>query len=395
MKKSITIKVYRPTGEFLADWSDIAKFEGFSKEVNAGLGQCILQLALPFDYTGVELDLNNTIEISIADEDTKINGWKLIYSGYISLITPYVQGKREGIEVCLLGEYTRLSTDIMKTSETIVHYSDSTNGITTTAPGNEADIAVIIKGIITRYRAETTSPKISYSTGNVSAFSKTALFTFNLLTYREALDKCFSMLGSGYYWYVNEFGIMIVKTIHSTPRHTFEFQKHFSEISVQRSMEKVRNNVIVWNGKPSTEDEVFNGYSDLASISKYGRRTEVITDNGIIDDTSADKIGASILENNKDPNVSIICKIIDNNENPFGYDIESIEPGDTCRFIGFNATLSDIFRDNMVISKIDYTPDNVILRVEPTKSGLVDWQDAINKKVIDITNSNVPSAYIV
>ena len=49
----------------------------------------------------------------------------------------------------------------------------------------------------------------------------------------------------------------------------------------------------------------------------------------------------------------------------------------------------------MVISKIDYTPDNVILRVEPTKSGLVDWQDAINKKVIDITNSNVPSAYSV
>ena len=142
MKKDILIKVFRPSGEFLADWSNIAKFEGFSKEVNAGLGQCILELGVPFDYAGGELDLNNTIEISIADEDTKINGWKLIYSGYISLITPYVQGKREGIEVCLLGEYTRLSTDIMKTSETIVHYSDSTNGITTTAPGDEADIAV-------------------------------------------------------------------------------------------------------------------------------------------------------------------------------------------------------------------------------------------------------------
>jgi hypothetical protein len=395
MKKDILIKVYRPSGEFLADWSDIAKFERFSKEINAGLGQCILELGVPFDYAGGELDLNNTVEISVADENTTINGWKLIYSGYISLITPYVQGKKEGITICLLGEYTRLSTDIMKTGETIVHYSDSTNGITTTAPGDEADIALIIKGILTRYRAETTSPKIFYSTANVSAFSKTASFTFNLLTYREAIDKCLSMLGSSYFWYINEFGIMIVKTIDTTPRHTFEFQKHFSEISVQRSMEKVRNNAIVWNGKPVAETEIFNGYSDLASISKYGRRTEIIIDNGITDDTSADKIGASILENNKDPNVSIVCKIIDNNENSFGYDIESIEPGDTCRFIGFNATLTDIFKDNMVITKIDYTPDNVILTVEPTKSGLVDWQDTINKKVIDITNSNVPSAYSV
>lgn len=393
MRKDVSIKVYRPTGEYTGDWSQIAKFEGFSKEINAGLGQCILELAVPFDYTGGELDLNNTVDIYVSDEDTATEGAKRIYSGYISLITPYVQGKKEGILVSLLGEYTRLATDILKTSETVIHYSDSTNGLTTSSPGDEADIAVIIKGIITRYRAETSNPKIAWNTANVSAFSKTASFTFNLLTYRQALDKCFSMLGSSYFWYVDEYNLITVKQRNSTPKHTFEFQKHFSEIRVSRSMEKVRNNIVVWNGLPVDEDEIFNGYSDAVSMAKYGRRSEVFIDNGITDDSSADDIGDSLLENNKEPNISIICKIADNNENPFGYDIESIEPGDTCRFVGFNPSLVDIFKDNMIITKIDYTLDNVILTVEPTKSGLIDWQDSINKKVVDITNAKVPSAY--
>ena len=392
--KNYFIKVYTSDGKFLKDWSGIANFGQFSKEVNSGLGQCIIDLGVPFDYQGTELAVNNNIEILLSDKDTATNRYIKIYSGYISLINPYVEGSKEGIQVYLLGHYTKLSTDILKTNEVIIHYTDETDGLTITPSGTEADLGLVIRGIINRYRIETTNPMIFYGPDSIPLLEIQTLYVFRLMTYREAIDKVFSMLGPNYYWYINEDNLMRIRPKDPAPVHIFEFKKHFTAVDVKKSMEKVRNNMIVWNGLPETEDEIFKGYEHEGSIARYGRRTEIIIDNGITDESSADAIGQSMLDNNNEPNISIICEILDNNENDkFGYDIESINPGDTCRFVGFNSTLSEIFKDNMIITKIDYRISSVILTIEPVKSGLIDWQSRINKKVVDFTNANVPDEY--
>jgi len=391
--KKISIKVFNTGGQMIKEWVN-ATFDGFSKEINSGLGECLITLGEKIDYQGPELKLGNTVEIFVADEDTVDEGFIKIYSGYISLIEPTIDGGTERILVHVLGHYTKLSTDFLKNGSQVVLYSDTTDGLTTTASGTSADLGLILRAIITRYRAETTNPKLYFTLQSIPDVSQTALYSISLKTYREAFDSVCSMLPSGYFWYVDEDGKVSIKNTPTTPTHRFQFGKHFKSLKIEKSMEKIRNFVVVWNGEPVTGDEVFKHYEDEASITQYGRRSDKIVDYGIDDDTSADKIGAKFIAENKDPSIKLTCEIIDNNYDAInGYDIESIQAGDTCSFVGFNASLSEILNENMLITKVDYLFDRVIIEVELKKTGLVDWQKQTSLQVEDLASYNVPESY--
>ena len=78
--KNVTIKVYRPNGDFLTTWKK-AKFSGFTKQLNGGLGSCLIELGEVVTYSGSDLELNNEVQVIITDEDTKDTNekQKLIY----------------------------------------------------------------------------------------------------------------------------------------------------------------------------------------------------------------------------------------------------------------------------------------------------------------------------
>jgi hypothetical protein len=87
---------------------------------------------------------------------------------------------------------------------------------------------------------------------------------------------------------------------------------------------------------------------------------------------------------------------LDNNGNEGkGYDIESINPGDTCSFYGFDADVNDLLRDNMIITKVNYTLDKVELEVQIVKSGMLDTQSKQTIKIGEITSGGlkVPESY--
>jgi len=390
--KEISIKVLDVAGVMLKEWVN-ATFDGFTKEINSGLGECLITLGEKIDYQGPELKLGNTVEIYVSDEDTVDEGFIRIYSGYISMIEPIVDGSKEYILVHVIGHYTKLSLDILKNGSQVVLYSDTTNGLTTTASGTEADLGLILRAIIERYRAETSNPKLYSTLTSIPLISQTALYSISLKTYREAFDAVCSMLPSGYFWNVNEDNLVSIKSKPTTATHKFQFGKHFKAIKIERSMEKIRNFCLIWNGETGASS-VFNHYEDVASIAQYGRRAETIVDYGIDDDTSADKIGAKFIAENKDASVKLVCEILDNNyDSVNGYDIESIQAGDTCSFLNFNASLSDILQDNMLITKVDYLFDRVIIEVELKKTGLVDWQEKTSLKVEDLASYSVPETY--
>ena len=389
--KKISIKVLNSIGEFIKEWTN-ANFNGFTKEINSGLGECLITLGEKFDYQGPELKLGNIVEVFISDEDTITDGYRKIYSGYISMIEPAIDGGEEGIMVHVLGHYTKLSLDILKNGNQVVLYSDTTDGLTTTATGSEADIGLILRAIITRYRAETLNPLLYTTLASIPLISQNALYSISLKSYRDAFDSVCSMLPSGYFWIVDENGLVSIKNKPTTATHEFQFGKHFKSIKIEKSMEKIRNNLIVWNGE--TAGGVFKSYKDDNSITQYGKRTEILVDYGIDDGTSADKIGAKFIAENKDPSIKLTCEILDNNGDANnGYDIESIQAGDTCTFLNFNASLSDVMQENMLITKVDYLFDRVIIEVELKKTGLVDWQEKTSLKVEDLASYNVPESY--
>jgi hypothetical protein len=389
MSKNISIKVYDPNGGFIKEWAN-ADFSGFSKEINAGLGECVINLYEKFDYTGSELKLGNLVEILVSDKQTSTDGWYLIYAGYISLYEPMVDGGKEGITVHLLGHYTKLSLDILKSGSQTTVYTDSTNGIGTSAAA-ATDAGKVIRGIIDRYRAETTSPKMFYSAQSIPLVSQNLNYIFEQKTYREALDIAKDACPSGYFYYVNQFGEVYLKSKSTSPTHTFVLGKHFKSVKVERSMEKIRNVMLIWDGQAAG---IYKQYKDDASISQYGRRVQTLNDYGIQDSGSADNIGNKFISENKDPDIRVVCEILDDNyETVNGYDIESIEPGDTCRFVGFNEEFADIFRDNMLITQVNYNLDRVQLIIENVKSGIVDQTKKTQDEVNQVSTSGIPTTY--
>jgi hypothetical protein len=287
-----------------------------------------------------------------------------------------------------------MSTDFLKSAAVITLYSDSAAGLTVTGPGSAADIGLVLRAIIDRSNAETVGPKLSYDVAGIPLMGQDVLYSTNIKSYREAFDKIISMYAGYSFWYVDEYGVVRIKTKPATPTHTFELSTQVKNIKIQRSLEKLRNFLIIWNGEAVGSDSlVFKHYQDDASILQFGRRADYMQDNGIGDEATADKIGANYLAQNKDPDITATVEIIDNNYDVNGYDIESIQPGDTCRFVGFNASNANYFYDNMLITKVDYQLDRVVLTIEMTKSDIINWQDKTAKEVNDLRSQGSPDTY--
>ena len=203
-----------------------------------GLGSASWNTACPLIMTPTTSKKAMTWKFCIADRETTGDNQhdnlsaRIVYKGYISLIERAVSGTSESVTVHLLGYYTRLALDVLKNSAQTTLYSHNTTGLTTTSGSMAAaDIGLMVRAVIDRYRAETTDPKIFYvGTTDIPNTGTTATYAFEQKTYREALDKLKDMAPADVYWYVNEAGRLTFKAIPSTPTHTFIFGKHFSAL---------------------------------------------------------------------------------------------------------------------------------------------------------------------
>ncbi len=173
----------------------------------------------------------------------------------------------------MLGYYTRLSLDVLKNGSQTTLYSNSTTGLTTTLGSQDAaDIGDMASAVIDRYRTEASDTSIYYTADDIPDTSTTATFSFSQKTYRDAIDDLKALAPEGTYWYVDETGRFSFKPTPTTATHTFVFGKHFLDVNVQRSLEKVRNVLLLWNGKTGGSS-IYKHYEDTASIALYGRRT--------------------------------------------------------------------------------------------------------------------------
>lgn len=397
MKKQALAIVSDPSGNYLTTWT-VFRFAGFEKQLYGGLGECVLETSFAFDYGGADIALGNNIEIRISDADTAASATgdpRIIYRGYVSLIERDVDGPAEGIKVHLLGDYTRLALDVLKSGTQTTLYSNASSGlVTASASQSAADIGLMVRTVIDRYRLESASPRVSYASGGVPNTGTTATYTFQQKTYREALDKLLQMSPPGTYYYINELGLLTFNTPATAPVHKFVFGRHFSKLHIEQSLEAVRNFLLVWNGKTGA-DSVYKHYQDDRSVGLYGRRTQVQNDYGAADADGADLNGVRFLSRYKNPDLQVQCTIFDNTSNDFGYDIESINPGDTCSFYGFDASSGILFQDNMIITSVRYTLDSAAITVRFASNSIFDVQSDQGQKISDLGSGglNIPETY--
>ncbi len=393
MRKELTVAIYSARGGLLGTW-DAFRFAGFRKELNAGLGDCTITLPLAFDSASATLTEGNIVELRIADNDTLAAGPRTIYRGYISRTVRYSEGGRDGIEVTLLGFYTLLGVRILKNGAQTTLYSNASAGLTT-ASGSQgaADIGLMVRAVMDRYAAEHSDSSIFTHLRAAPNTSTTATYTFQQKTYREALERLRLMAPVGTFYYVNENGLLTFGQKPATATHTFVLGRHFSDVSIERNLENMRNTLLLWDGKAGG---TYKRYADAGSIQQYGARMEANNDFGMASVAAADLIGAKFLDETAQPEVKVRATILDNGLNSDkGYDIESIQPGDTCTLQGFNPNIAALLREAMLITSVEYHLDRAVIEVQAVKSGLVDFQQQQGQQLRDLGNGglSIPASY--
>ena len=398
MAKQIIIKSYNSSGTYIGNIND-ATFDNFSKMINGGLSELILKLARTidtFNATG-DVTIGNKIEIWIIDEDTGNTAIK-IYSGFVEQHNPIIDGDEHYVEIVCYSMVSKIKNDILKESAQTKLYTKATVGLTITALDlAAAEIADVVMAIIDKYNAVNTAFNLFYNLNGIDTVQDTGndmQSIFEAMTYFEAIEKCRAAAPQNWHWILNANNEIEFKPISASADHTFVLSKDIKSIRASKTADGVKNILLLWssNGGGAGTD-VYKQYTDDASISLYGRRVEKQIDHSIYDEITMDNIGNSFINENKDPKIRIELEIADNNESDKGYNIESIEPGDTCKIVGLDVD-GIVFGTNMIIKEVIYQLTSVRLIIETEKE--FDMQKFVldlSDNLLETKSEGIPPSY--
>lgn len=356
--KKFTIKIYDNDGTtFIRSLkpSEVKSVPSFTSQINGGFGQCSLDLNLPFDDfgEGTEVDFMNIVNIYVTDDANTLG--RLVYRGFISAYVPYVDGAKQGVKVTLLGLVSLLSFAYYK------------NGASFTVAHATVDPSVILKAIIDHFNSVYTGSLLGYNSGatTVDSVGVSVAYTFIEKKWNEALQDGFGTVGAGWWWHIDKQGQLYLKQKPSSATHKFTIGKDIESIEVTKSAEKVNNAVRVKYGA-STVD-----YSDATSITRFGTREVIVTDDQIQDATTATQRGAQQVNDNKVEKIK--AKITLN----LNYDLELIKVGDTCEILNLSKNQST-FNNNMLIVSVAYSFEKVVIELEEETKFSIELQKFIS-----------------
>ncbi|HWZ65637.1 MAG TPA: hypothetical protein VNX65_02445 [Patescibacteria group bacterium] len=362
--KDYYIKVYRSgTNGKLIDTIYDFKWDSFRKQINGGLGDFSFTLSKPFDNFGQGnlIAHNNQVKMYVTDFETGPLG-QLIYSGWIYAIETTIDGAKESVTVRCYGNVTKMATAILRSGNTVILYTSPT-GLTATAPATASNIDTNFKSILDQYNANSTVAMVQYNASDIAAPNQMMTYTHDKDFITDALNLCKDLAPAGWYWYVPETNLIKFQNKATTPRHTFTFGKDFTKLTILNNADSVFNNLLFQDGHASLT--ILKRYYDQASINSLDDRWITFRDTRISSQQAADNFGNAYITNVKNPFKRITARIVDNNiDQKIGYNIELIQPGDTCQFKGFNAITSQNFNNNMQIVSVDYSADYADIEVE-------------------------------
>ena len=356
--KKFTVKVYSNDGvTFIRGFkpSEVKGIPVFTSQINGGFGQCLLDLNLPFDDygEGTEVDFMNIVRIYVTDSNNTLG--RLVYTGFISNYRPYISGGQQGVRVTLLGLVSLLSFAYYKdgSSFTVAHVSE--------------DPSDIMKAIVDHFNSIYAGSLLSYDVGSttVDSVGVNVTYTFEEDKWFDAMQNAFGTVGAGWWWHIDKEGQLYLKEKPSSATHTFTIGRDIETIEVDKSAEKVVNKAhIKYNGNTADVD-------DATSITRFGTREVIISDDRIQDATTADQTGNQRVDDNK---VEKIKAKITLNAN---YDLETIQVGDTCQILNMDKDQTT-FNNNMLIVSVAYNFDKVTVELEEQNKFSIELQKFIS-----------------
>lgn len=358
-------------------WSkEVISEPRFRSVINGGTSQLYVKLGRDFTDYGEGEDIVHGYRVDLwCYDDDNVNGIR-IFSGFIAEYAPVYDNGEQYLEVIVLPFDAELGTKLLEDS----------SGYTARQYLSE-DPSDILRDVIDQYRS-IKSGRLSYNASSIDNTGTTVSYTFNAVTIKEALDKIVQLAPEGWYYRVDPDGL-----IHFHQRnpltaadHIVNVGKHISKIKPMQEITRMVNNVYFVGGTPSGSAQIFVKNQDATSVGVYGEWDLKQVDQRVTVSSTAETISQNILDDRSQPLLVFDIEITDNNETGGvrGYDIESIQPGETVQVKGlFNESVGVTLWDGalwdvdyfdaqrqytltqpQVITAVDYTPYAV--RVEAT-----------------------------
>lgn len=397
MKKYI-FKAYDSTGGFLSTISDVSDDPQFTSYINSGLGQLTFRLprsVFRFEENTV-IAQNNKIKVVCYDGDAP-NGTD-VYSGYISKYIPTLEKGREYVDVTCLGYATEL--------ERFMAEDASGN---TTLDYNSEDPTDIFKDVLDKYTGAGGS--VDYSVSSTEDTSSTVSYEFNTYTVKEALDKCVELSPNGWYFFVGSDDVVTFKEKNDTADHVFTLGKDVVSIIPEKSVENLTNRIYFTGGDDASGNVIFRKYERSGSISTYGLYSKKIIDKRVTDTDTMEIMATAVLDREDTPETRTVLEILDNNnDHNRGYDIESINPGDTCKIIGYDEQPTNLWDEAIwgvdkwdyditqvsstvqQIMKVSYSPNSVILELSSRRPEITNRIEDIKRNLDRVSTNDNPSS---
>jgi hypothetical protein len=308
LNKQYVYKVYNQTGTYLSTWDDVITDYQLAEEINT-VGS-VMEIDVPRkadDFgEGLDIDYANRVEVIVVDKEAT-NGL-VIYTGYIAKYN--ADYNTDTIHVTLNSYGADLGHIVMESAGN------------TTIPHLSKDPSQIIKDILDAYDGD-----ISYSSSSISMTGTTVSYTFNTNTVKEGIDKCVQLAPSGWYYYIDQAtNLLHFHQLSNTPDHVIELGRNIETLHIDKSIEPVVNTLYFSGGG---DPVLYKKYTIPASIANYGVRAFRYKDSRVTLVTTADIIANRVLQGS--PEILVEVTIIDSNLNDLGYDIESINIGETIK----------------------------------------------------------------
>ncbi len=317
--KFFVYKIYDPDGVFITTWSDdVLSTPRFSTAINSFPGELRVVLGREFESFGEGDDVanNNRVDVYVFDSDSPGVG-VLLYRGFISSYAPELRSGREFVTVTVL-PYGSLA------AKTMLREASGA----TTVPFLSQDPSDIFRGIVTR--ASSDEVQIHYTDDSIDETLTTVSYTFVTNTVKEALDKAIELAPDGWYWRIDPDGLLTFKRKPDDVTHDLLIGQHIDTMLPEKRIENVINRVYFTGGG---DPPLYRVYSRAGSINTYGLRVAKVVDQRVTQAATAEIISSRLLDESESPEVRTRLVIVDNNgrTDDQGYDIESIEVGNTVR----------------------------------------------------------------
>jgi hypothetical protein len=375
MRKQVFIKIYDSAGVYKGLFTDFA-FSSFTKDINGGIGDIEIIIPRKFDDFDEAIEVGNELRIIVADKEA-IQG-QVVCSAEINEVDAF-GGPSESVRIFCSGYLFQLALDILEDDKT-VYFNYSSQELSTT-----------IKDILDKFNAENSVSKVDYASGSVEDTGISESVEIYLNTPLEALRHTISKSAGEHYFYVGADNVFYLKEIADAPKHLFVFGKDIVDISYNRNTKSTRTGVLFYNGLTDIDDDlVFKLYTK--NVDKHGRRIERWRDSRF-KEAGANKFSNRFLDLYGDVINTVSLRIIDSNL-ANGYDIESIEVGDTCKVL--NVRENPALTDNMLITSVTYSVDYVDIVIADTSEyverTLQEFRNMFNMFAFE---DNLPKQYTI